>query len=54
MKNLSVQLFCLSVILALALSAPAEDEVHIVIPEYTEHKWYSGKFSSLYQAIYNS
>ena len=30
-------------LLALALAAPAEDEVHIPIPDYTAYKWYSGK-----------
>jgi hypothetical protein len=31
------------VLLVLASAAPAEDEVHIPIPDYTAYKWYSGK-----------
>ncbi len=31
---------------------PAEDEVHMAIPGYTQHKWYSGNLST-YQGYLN-
>ena len=31
------------VICGLASAVPTVEEVHLPIPEYTEHKWYSGK-----------
>lgn len=34
-------LLVLAILLAVAMCAPADDEVHIPIP-YTQHKWYSG------------
>lgn len=35
-------LLVLALLGLLAAAAPAYDEVHIVIPGYTAHKWYSG------------
>lgn len=32
----------LAVLIAITFAAPAEDEVHFPIPDYTAHKWYSG------------
>ena len=30
-------------ICGLASAVPTEEEVHLAIPGYTEHRWYSGK-----------
>lgn len=39
---MALKILALALLLALALSAPAEDEVLLAIPGYTAHKWYSG------------
>ena len=35
-------LLALLCLIALTTSVPTDDEVHLTIPGYTAHKWYSG------------
>ena len=35
-------LLALTLLLVTAAAVPKDDEVHITIPDYTAHKWYSG------------
>ena len=44
-------LLLLAMLVLIAHSAPAEDQVLFPIKDYNNHLWYSGKFIPLQQAI---
>ena len=46
MVKTNLKLLCVALLVTFALSAPKEEEVHLPIGGYVNHKWYSGNFTS--------
>lgn len=45
MVKTNLKLLCVTLLVTLALSAPKEEEVHLPIGGYVNHKWYSGNLT---------